>query len=260
MKPGAGKIVAGMVLALVASAGAHANACIKPMRLATGEWEPYSYHDAQGRFTGIDTDMVQAIFKEAGCVLVLLDSMPAPRNLTLFFRGDVDIMTGASLTAERRKFAMFSRAYRNETVGMFSLAEGSARYRTIGSYQQFMASPWSMLAPRVGWYGEAYEKSMPALLASKRLFQFSDFSRGIRMLAAGRGQFMMGDAAGVEHAAARQGVKVQPLPFWLVQSQVHLMFNRGNVHPDDVARIDAAIERLQRRGVFDQIRRNYNGM
>ena len=80
------------------------------------------------------------------------------------------------------------------------------------------------------------------------------------MLAAGRASFMLGDAAAVEHAAARAGVRVQPLPFWLVEAPVHLMFNRSTVSAADVARIDAAIVRLQRRGVLEQIRRSYGGM
>lgn len=255
----AGPMIA-LALALLASPGAWANACSKPIRLATGQWEPYSYYDAQGRFVGIDVDMVHAIFKEAGCTLVELGSMPASRNLTLFFRGDIDIMTGASRTPERLKRAYFSLPYRDETVGLFSLADAGGRYQTIRSFDQFLARRVSLLAPRTGWYGEAYEKQMPALLANKRLSQFSDFPQGIRMLAAGRAQFMLGDASGVEHAAARHGIKVQPLPFWLVESQVHLMFNRTTVREADVRRIDAAIERLQRRGVFDRIRRSYGGM
>ncbi len=111
----------------------------------------------------------------------------------------------------------------------------------------------------MGYYGDAYEKSMGALRDSKRLSQFVDFSQGMRMLAAGRAPFILGDAAGVEHAAARQGVKVQPLPFWLVDAQVHLMFSRSTIREADVRRIDAAIERLQKRGTFEQIRRSYGG-
>lgn len=249
-----------LALALLASPGARADACSKPISMATGQWEPYAYYDAQGQFTGIDADMVRAIAAESGCKIVALPAMPASRNLTLFFRGQIDMMTGASLTPERLKLAWFSLPYRDETVGLFALADGSAQYRSIRSFQDFLARPLSMLAPRVGWYGPEYEKHMPALLASKRVSQFNDFSQGIRMLAAGRARFMMGDASGVEHAAARQGVKVQPLPFWLVEAKVHLMFSRATVPEADVRRIDAAIERLAKRGVFEQIRRSYGGM
>lgn len=249
-----------LALGLALAMPARANQCSKPISLATGQWEPYSYYDASGRFTGIDADMVRAIFVEADCTLVELGSMPASRNLTLFFRGDIDMMTGASVTAERAKRAWFSLPYRDETVGLFFLADGGKQFAGLRSFADVVGQPrLSVLAPRVGYYGPLYEKHMPALLEAKRLSQFIDFTQGMRMLAAGRGNFMLGDASAVEHAAARQGVKVQPLPFWLVESQVHLMFSRATVPQADVRRIDAAIERLHKRGVFERIRQSYGG-
>lgn len=247
-------------LALVASGQARAHACSKAMTMGTGHWEPYAYYDAQRRFTGIDADMARAIFKEAGCTLVELASMPPTRNMLLFNKGQIDMMTGASFTPERLKRAFFSMPYRDETVGIFTLADDVGKYRAIRSFDDFLGQPVALLAPRVGWYGDAYEKHMEQLKSSKRLSQFVDFSQGLRMLAAGRAPFILGDAAGIEHAAARQGVRVQPLPFWLVQSQVSLMFSRATIKEADVRRIDAAIESLQKRGTFDEIRRSYGGM
>ena len=247
-------------LALPGGAQARAPACSQAITMGTGQWEPYAYYDAQQRFTGIDADMVRAIFKEAGCVLVELVPMPATRNMLLFNKGQIDLLSGASLTPERQKRAWFSLPYRDETVGMFALADGVGQYREIRSFDDFLRQPLGLLAPRVGYYGAAYEEHMAALREGKRLSQFVDFAQGMRMLAAGRAPFILGDAAGVEHAAARQGVKVQPLPFWLVESQVHLMLSRATVQQADVERLDAAIVRLQRRGTFEQIRRSYGGM
>ena len=246
--------------ALLACTPAQAAGCSKAITMGTGQWEPYAYYDAQHRFTGIDADMARAIFKEAGCALVELGTMPPTRNMTLFEKGGIDMMTGASLTSERLKRAYFSRPYRDETVGMFSLADEAGQYRAIRSFADFLGQPLALLAPRVGWYGALYERHMAGLRESKRLSQFVDFGQGIRMLAAGRAPFILGDAAAVEHAAARQGIKVQPLPFWLVESQVCLMFSRATVREADVRRIDAAIERLQRRGALERIRRSYGGV
>ncbi|MES2018319.1 MAG: transporter substrate-binding domain-containing protein [Pseudomonadota bacterium] len=233
--------------------------CSKAITMGTGHWEPYAYYDAQRRFTGIDADMARAIFKEAGCVLVEMAQMPATRNMTLFEQAGIDMMSGATLTPERLKIARFSVAYRDETVGIFMLADGAARYRTVHSFDDFLDQPLALLAPKVGWYGLLFERHAEALHSAKRLSRFGDYSQGIRMLAAGRADFMLGDAAGVEHAAARLGVKVQPLPFWMAQAPVHMMFNRATVREADVRRIDAAIARLQRRGEFERIRRTYGG-
>ncbi|MFL6659509.1 MAG: substrate-binding periplasmic protein [Massilia sp.] len=252
---------AALCLAVPAGAGtALAPACSKPMTMGTGQWEPYAYYDAQKRFTGIDAEMTRAIFNEAGCELVELATMPAIRNLALFEKGEIDLMTGASRTPQRLKFAWFSAPYRSETVGLFALTENVGKYQDIRSFDDFLAGHLALLAPRVGWYGAVYDQHIDSLRASQRLSQFVDFTQGMRMLAAGRAPFILGDAAAVEHAAARQGVKVQPLPFWVVDAQVHLMFSRSTVRPADVQRINAAIERLQKRGALERIRHTYGGM
>jgi polar amino acid transport system substrate-binding protein len=234
-----------------------AAACSAPIRLGTGQQEPYGYYDAQKRYAGLDAELVRAIFKEAGCALVELPLMPASRNLLLFEKGKVDLLAGASVTPQRAKLARFSVSYRDETVGMFALDQGFEQYAGIASFADFMALPLSLLGPRAGWYGADYERDVPRLRDSQRLSLFGDVEQGVRMLAAGRARFMLGDAAGIEHAAARVGVKVRPLPFWVVKAPVHLMFSRATVSEADVRQIDAAIVRLQKRGDFDAIRRTY---
>ncbi len=247
-------------VALSSPASAQADACSRAFAMGTGHWEPYAYVDARGRFTGIDADMVRAIFREARCRLVELSPKPAIRNMQLFERGDIHLLSGASRTPEREKNARFSAPYRDETVGLFVLADDAGRFAALRSFDAVLAGPLALLAPRVGWYGKAFEQHAAQLADSGRLSRYNDYKQGVRMLSVGRASVILGDAAGLEHAAARVGVKVQPLPFWLVQAPVHLMFGRASVTSADLARIDAAIARLKRRGVFDQIRRSYGGM
>lgn len=246
-------------LAVASAAARGANACSKPMTLSTGQWEPYGYYDAQRRFIGIDADMVRAIFKEAGCVLVELPSMPPERGLLLFERGQIDVMSGASQTAGRRKFAQFTLPYRRETVGLFALSGKFDKFEQLRSFEDFLAQPHALLAPKAGWYGQAYEEQVPALRRKRRLWQFVDFAQGMRMLAAGRAPFILGDGAAVEHAAVREGVSVRPLPFWLVNDEVHLMFHRASATKADLHRINTAIERLRRQGALERIARSYGG-
>jgi polar amino acid transport system substrate-binding protein len=255
-----GALMLCILLPLPAATAAPSPGCSKAITLGAGMWEPYSFFDAKKRYTGIDADMARAIFKEAGCTLLILEGRPATRNLVLFEAGKIDMMTGASQTSERLRFARFTLRYRDERVGLFSLADRAGRYQSIRSFDDFLAGPHTMLAPRVGWYGDAYEIHRDRLLEDKRLFQFIDFPLGMRMLAAGRADFMMGDAAGVEHAAARLGVKVKPLPFWTVQAPVHLMLSRATVSAADVQRLDEAIVRLQKRGELDRILLSYGSM
>jgi polar amino acid transport system substrate-binding protein len=248
------KFVIGALLAC-AMGLAGAAGCSAPIVMGTGQLEPYGYFDAQKRYVGMDVDMIRAIVAEAGCTLSYAPLMPDGRNFLLFERGKIGLMAGASRTAARMKWARFSIAYRQETIGLFAVADG--RGPSVPSFADFVGRPLTLLAPRAGWYGAEYERYRARLKANGRLSQFDNLAQGVRMLEARRAQFILGDAAGVEHAAARLGVKVRPLPFWLVEAPVHLMLSRATVTEADVARLDAAIARLQQRGVLDRIRRGY---
>ena len=239
---------------LCGAAGAH---CSAPVKMATGQVEPYGYYDAHKRYVGIDPDMVRAIFAEAGCTVVEMALMPDSRNLLLFEQGRIGMLTGVSRTPERMRRAWFSAAYREETIGLFVAASAVGAHLALASFAEVVSAPVTLLAPRVGWYGEQFERHRPSLKAGGRLSEFDNLAQGVRMLAAGRAQLMLGDAAGIEHAAARQGVKVLALPFWLVKAPVHLMFSRAGMTAADVARIDSAIDVLKKRGVLEQIERSY---
>lgn len=253
------KALAGLAAYLLCAVAWADEGCSKPITTTSGEWAPYNYVDAQGRYTGMDVELSRAIILEAGCTLVEMDRMPPVRNTHMFKAGKVDMMTGASRTLERSKGAFFSVAYRTEMIRLFAAPDVARRYAHVKSFSDVMREELTLLAPRVGWYGHEYHEHVQELRAGKRLFQFNEFPDGVNMLAAGRAMLILGDQASVTHAAARRRLKLVALPFWLVDAPVHLMFNKRTMTQDDVRRIDAAIERLRRRGVLERIRRSYGG-
>lgn len=248
--------IAALLLATPAVA-APVNACSKPISMSTGDWPPYNYYDDQHRSRGLDIDLARAVFKEAGCILVEATPLPQPRNTVMFEQGRVDMMSGASKTPEREREAWFSVRYRQEVVGLFVLADKAHNYKFANSFDALMDAGLSVLAPRIGYYGPGYAKHMPALKASGKLFQFPSFEQGMSMLVAGRADTIMGDVETIVLAAVRQNVRVQQLPFTVLDAPVFMMFNRKSVPEADVRRINGAIERLEKKGVLEKIRRAY---
>jgi polar amino acid transport system substrate-binding protein len=247
-----------LLLALATCApAAAANACSKPISMSTVDWPPYNYSDEQKQHRGLDIELVRAVFLEAGCVLVEAPPMPPPRNTMLFEQAKVDMMSGASKTPEREALAWFSTRYRQEVVSLFVLDDKAGRYSGIASFDALMAAQLSVLAPRIGYYGPAYTRLMPDLKSAGRLFHFPGFDQGMSMLVAGRADTILGDVESVLLAAVRQNVRVRALPFTALDAPVFMMFNKNSVPVDDVRRIDAAIGRLEKRGILDKIRRAY---
>ncbi|CUI08490.1 substrate-binding periplasmic protein [Massilia antarctica] len=238
-------------------ASAQARACSRPLNMVSEEWPPYSFTNEDNLQTGLDMDMAKAILKEAGCTLVTAPPLPTVRRMLLFERGDFNLMLAATDTQERRRFARFSDAYRSETVALFVLARDYARYAGIGGMAALARGESAVLAPRVGWYGADFARAAPSLRASGRLFDFGTFEQGMRMLGAGRAPLIMGDRAAVLYEAQRQKLVLRQLPFVVHQAPVHLMLSRASTTDDDLARINAAIARLEKNGTLQALRERY---
>lgn len=228
------------------------------MTMALEQWPPYLYRDAQGRATGLDLELLRAIFKEAHCTLVTLPELPTARRQLLFQKGGLDLMLAASETPERQSYARFSIAYRDEAVGLFSKSGAPAVHRQISSFAQLARGKSTLLAPKVGWYGAQYAAARPALEKAGRLNAFGSFQQGVRMLEAGRADLLLGDVLAVRHEARQQGVALNTLPFLVLRAPVHLMLNAHTTSAADLARLNTAITHLEQRGALAAIRARYD--
>jgi polar amino acid transport system substrate-binding protein len=247
------------LIAVLLAAGAFAApplaACSKTITVITEVWPPYVY-GAEQRI-GLDAELVDAIFKEAGCKLEIGPALPTVRRMYLFEKGQFDMMLAASDIPQRRRFARFSLAYRHETVGLFALEKNFSQYSDIDSFDAIVRRKVSLLVPTIGWYGPAYEQHYEALKATARLSGFGSNEQGMRMLAANRGALIMGDTVALQHQSQLSGVRLRQLPFVVLHAPVHLMLSKASTTEDDLARIDAAIERLEKNGALKAIRQRY---
>lgn len=231
------------------------------MTMALEQWPPYLYRDARGSYTGLDLELLRAIFKEARCTLLTVPELPTARRQLLFQKGGLDLMLAASETPERQSYARFSISYRDEAVGVFGKAGKAgtpAAQRHVASFGQLARGKATLLAPKVGWYGAEYAAARPAMEKDGRLNTFGSFQQGLRMLDAGRADLLLGDVLAVRHEARRQGVALTALPFLALRAPVHLMLNAHSTSTADLARLNAAITRLEQRGVLAAIRARYD--
>jgi polar amino acid transport system substrate-binding protein len=245
------------VLIATALLGAAAQPSACELSMALEQWPPYVYSNASGAVTGLDWELLQAIFKQAGCKLKLQPELPTARRQHLFEQGQLDLLLAASDTPERRRHARFSLAYRFENVGVFTRTSLLERYRHVNSLDILLNEKLALLAPKVGWYGPAYARVQPSLLVSGKLSPFISFQQGVRMLDAGRADLILGDRAALRHAARVQGVAISPLPLVVLRAPVHLMLNKDTTTQQDLDRINAAISLLENQGVLAKIRSRY---
>ncbi|NRR31886.1 transporter substrate-binding domain-containing protein [Oxalobacteraceae bacterium] len=228
------------------------------LKMALEQWPPYVYSHPKTGPTGIDLELARAILKEAGCTLSVLPELPTARRALMFRQGELDLLLAASETKERRGFARFSLAYRQEMVGIFATSARLPKLRQINSFEAIGRQKLNLLVPKVGWYGPDYARAQPALEQEGRLSTFGNFQQGLRMLDAGRADLIMGDTLAVRYEARKQGVRIAALPFVPLRAPVHLMLNALSTTQADLDAINAAIVRLEQRGVLEELRAKHD--
>src|SRR5262249_6007101 len=142
-------------------------------------------------------------------------------------------------------------------VGLFALPQKVARFHDAANFAALARLGASLLTPRVGFYGAEYEHALPALDAKAMRSTFTSFEQGIRMLQAGRGDLIMGDAAALRHAARQLDVQLEALPFVPYHAPVHMMLNAASTTREQLARINQAITQLEQNGTLNAIRARY---
>ncbi|TDF42494.1 amino acid ABC transporter substrate-binding protein [Alteromonadaceae bacterium M269] len=86
--------------------------------LGFDSWEPYQYADVGGHIAGLDIELVTAITDKMNCTIDYRRGTWVSL-LNELRQGTVDMLLGASKTADREQFALFSDAYRMEEISLY---------------------------------------------------------------------------------------------------------------------------------------------
>jgi len=231
--------------------------CSKPMKMTIEQWPPYIYTNAQGQAAGLDIELVQAIFKEAGCTLEIGTEVPRKRRQYMFSKGEIDVMLAASKTPEREAFSYFTSPYRNESVSLFTAPKKLEKYQDIDNFATILKQRITLLAPNAGWYGEDYKTHYFWLNEANLLSPFESFAQAIKMFEVNRAELLMGDTGALVYEAKQKNVALAALPNLVHNDTVRLMLNKKSTTEADVKRLNAAIARLEKRGTLEKIRNQY---
>ena len=220
-------------------------------------YEPYHYMDVGGEVHGLDVELVAAIAEEAGCQVSLARDSWA--NLLNQLRdGQVDLITGATLTPEREAFARFSRPYRNETFVLLMRA-GEGGGEAAPGLKEMLDMGFKVGVTNQYLYGEEVESLQDNPDYSEAFINADSSDENVSKLLNLEIDGFIEDeyvaAAMMRRRGLEQDVETHPVHF--VTGDVHLMFSRESVPEEVVARMDTSLQRLQGDGSVDAIKARY---
>lgn len=240
------------------SRAASADGCEGTVTLGAIEWPPYTIWEGDRFASGLDIDLMAAIFGKAGCKLHIL-RMPFKRALKNVELGNLDGMPTVSFTETRAGFGHYSVPVRDEVIAAFVRASLPEKQRPQ-SFETLKASTLRIGVVLGGWYGPAFEQALASDPGfQSRVSTFEDFETLFRALEAGLIDVAVNDIAGGRYVAERTvgSGTIQLLPFAVHVNSVHILLSRKTQSEATLAALDQAINAMREDGTIDQITERY---
>lgn len=225
-------------------------ACQRPLRVPFEDWRPYSFM-ADGHHTGLETELLAAVAREAGCQISYVRDVPRDRRLPMLEAGQLDLLVAA--TPRLGDAAWYTRPYRDEVLGVFMRADEAPREaRSLDE----------LLRARVRLVTHSGPATLPIVhqfAARGLLTSFEAYAMGVKLMQRRQGDVLLGDSVAIAYAARAADVPLIELPIALVRDPVTYKLSRKSVTEEELAAFNQAIQRLEARGELQRIRERWLG-
>ncbi|MFM4902901.1 substrate-binding periplasmic protein [Aeromonas hydrophila] len=221
-------------------------------------WHPFSFRDEQQQLQGLDIDLLEAIFNRAG-FHANYSEMPWARVLRELEFGTIQLTMSANQTAERDLYARFTLPYRNEETVLLIRRQDKGRWQEITQLSDLLSRPdFTIGLLRDFDYGTDFRTFMQSPQMQQRLLVRLKMEPLIKLLLAGRIQGVVMDPMGLQqlNLAGLPLDQLTPL-LDIQQTPVHLMLSRRTTTPQQLQRLDEAIQALLQSPEYGQILARY---
>ncbi|MBT8143087.1 MAG: transporter substrate-binding domain-containing protein [Gammaproteobacteria bacterium] len=227
------------------------------LTLGWDPWEPYHYRDVGGEVRGLDIELVAAIAREAGCKL-RFDQEDWGTLLQRVRSGDVDMLSGATRTADRESFAWFTAPYRTESFRLY-IREGESEKFEGSTLQELLEAAMKIGTTLDYVYGDEVN----------RLQDDDRFAAQFQGVAVGEVNYdkllnfnidgLLEDSFVAASVIRKKGLdnQIDEHPLVVSTGDVHLMLSKASVDEETVDRLNAALARVKSSGTFDRIIERY---
>jgi len=234
---------------LIAPLGALA-VCSRPLRVPFEDWRPYSFM-ADGHHTGLETELLATVAREAGCRISYVRDVPRDRRLPMLLAGQLDLLIAA--TPRPGDEAWYTRPYRDEVLGVFMRAD-EARMEAR-SLDELLRARLRLVTHR----GPAIVPLIQDFESRGLLTRFEAYAMGVKAMQRHQGDVLLGDSVAIAYAARAADVPLMELPIQFVRDPVTYKLSRKSLTEAHRDAFNQAIQRLEARGELQRISERWLG-
>lgn len=240
------------LLLLVPSARAE-NHCQRPFSVGWESWEPYMFRDDNGELTGLDIELLQAVFKEMGCTLRYVE-MPFKRHLLQLEKGQVDLATSVQIRPDRELYAIFSAPYRNSEMNLYLRTENVTLFPEK-SLEDMLSRGVRIGVVRGYYYGETVRELLANEKTAAQFEEETSDTLNVRKVLGYRINGLLADPIVITHELRKNGntgaLSRHPVP--VHSAAFYFMFSRKSVKPEFIEAFNDALGRTAQSGVLATI-------
>jgi polar amino acid transport system substrate-binding protein len=227
------------------------------LKVGWDPWEPYQYEDASGAVSGMDVEIIRLLARDAGCAPAFVrgswqDLLAQVRD------GKIDILMGATPTAERQAYARFSPPYRNETFALFTRAEDAAALAPKTLAQ--LAQTGRRIGVTDGYYYGPIATQLILDEATAGAFAHAPLVElNYTRLVAGEIDALLDDPFVAAAVMRRKGWDQQIVrhPLEINSGEVSLMYSKAGLDAATIDKLDAALQARRNEGELDRLMARY---
>jgi polar amino acid transport system substrate-binding protein len=249
-----------VIIPLFSSILLSASAVSCTLILAYEEWPPFVMIDANGgEPSGLDIEAAKLLAKGAGCTLSMKE-VSWKRSLEELKQGKVDIVTGASHSAERAEYANFSAAYREETLALFVAKDNIDEYN-LNSLADILNTPRLTLGVQRGAvYGDNYDALAKRPDFAERLRESANDIHNMKKLYVGRVGALLGSLESTYMSLKNIGAdqKITDIKSTHYSNGgIFILFSKKSVPEDTIGRFNQALVAAKADGSYDTLMNSY---
>lgn len=216
-------------------------------------WYPYQYRNSQQELLGLDFEIFNHILAKANYTTEYTE-LPWKRHLHYIKTGEMDIAMGASLSQERRRYAIFSNPYRQEIVKLY-VRKNKADEIALKTLADLANSKYMLGIESGYFYGDEYQELMKTTEFQEHIIEVVDIEENVTLLLNGHIDGFLVDPTTIKAFANKYKMngEFEQHSLTIYQADIHIMFSKKSVKPSVIKVIDQAISDLKKSGELDEI-------
>lgn len=225
---------------------ARSESCSKTLVVSAAiEWPPYSW-ETDGQYQGIDIQIVEHLFSQLGYCWEFIAYPSSTRAFREFQKGNADVIFAASMTNERRRFAVFSEPYRQEDMRLI--------YHTEETRFEPYVDDATVVVNRGSFYGEQFAQF--AQQCPDCVIELSLAYDRLKMVDKRRIQYAVEDYYAAEYLQSTSDIdNIIIADRSIHKNNVHFMFRPGVLSEQELTSFNETI--LVQQAMLDAMSQNF---